>query len=88
MAETCGACGLSYAGREQGDGPAFFAILIIGTLAGIFSAIVEIKFEPPFWLHAALWIPFVVGGSVLSLRLCKAALVAVQYRLRQDDFKQ
>jgi uncharacterized protein (DUF983 family) len=86
LAPACAECGLSYSGHEQGDGPAFFAILIIGALAGIFSAIVEIKFAPPFWLHAALWIPFVVVGSVTGLRLMKAALIAAQYRLRKDDF--
>ncbi len=65
----------------------FFAILIMGTLAGIFSAIVEVKYTPPFWLHAVLWIPFVLIGSVLSLRILKGMLVAAQYRLRKEDFK-
>jgi len=46
----------------------------------------QIKFEPPFWLHAALWIPFIGIGTVLSLRLLKAALIAVQYQYRKDDF--
>lgn len=88
VADGCGACGLSFKGHEEGDGPAFFGIVVIGALAGIFSAIVEIKFEPPFWLHAALWIPFVVGGSVLVLRIGKAALIHAQYRVRKGDFER
>ncbi|MDE3016426.1 MAG: DUF983 domain-containing protein [Pseudomonadota bacterium] len=88
VAERCGECGLSFQGHEQGDGPAFFAILIIGALTAIGAAVVEIKFEPPFWLHAVLWIPFVLVGSVLSLRFLKAALIAVQYRVKRDDFEQ
>ena len=88
VADRCDTCGLSFAGHEQGDGPAFFGILIIGALTGIFAAIVEIKFAPPFWVHAALWIPFVVIGSLLSLRTLKAALIAAQYHYRKDDFRK
>jgi len=84
--DQCSACGLSLRAREQGDGPAFFAILIIGAAAAIGAAIVEIKYEPPFWLHAVIWIPFIIIGTLVSLRVLKAALIAVQYQYRKDDF--
>lgn len=87
MVEVCAACGLPLKAHEQGDGPAFFAICIIGTLAGIFAALTEVIFEPPYWLHAALWIPFVTLGSIISLRILKAALIAGQYRVRPEDFE-
>jgi len=86
IADQCNECGLSFKGHEQGDGPAFFAVLIVGALAAIFAAIVEIKYEPPFWLHAAIWIPFIIIGTLLALRFLKAALVAVQYRVKEEDF--
>ncbi len=86
VADQCDDCRLSFQGHEEGDGPAVFSILIIGALVAIFAAVIEIKYEPPFWLHAALWIPFILGGSILSLRLLKAALIATQYRLRKEDF--
>lgn len=82
----CSECGLSFQGHEQGDGPASLSILLIGALVGIFATIVEIKFQPPFWVHAMLWIPFVVVGSILSLRFLKAAMVAMQYRTQKQDF--
>ena len=84
--DQCSGCGLRFGAREQGDGPAFFAILIVGALTAVSAAIVEIKFEPPFWLHAILWIPMVVVGSIVSLRFLKAALIRVQYRIRPEDF--
>ena len=86
VADACGECGLSFAGHEQGDGPAFFGILIIGGLTAILAAVVEIRYEPPFWLHALVWVPFIVIGSIMTLRLAKAALIAMQYRLRGEDF--
>jgi uncharacterized protein (DUF983 family) len=88
VADRCAACGLDYSGHEQGDGPAFLAILLIGTLATISAAIVEMKIAPPLWVHALLWIPFVMAGSVLSLRWLKAALIAMQYQYRPEDFSK
>jgi uncharacterized protein (DUF983 family) len=87
IVNRCAHCGLSFAGREVGDGPAFIAILIIGTLAGIGAAAVEIKYAPPYWLHAAIWVPFIVLGSIIALRWCKAFLLGVQYELNPGDFK-
>ncbi len=86
MNDSCSACGLALSAREAGDGPAFFAILFIGAISAIGAAVVEIKYAPPFWLHAVIWIPFVIIGTVLGLRFLKAALVAAQYRVRREDF--
>jgi uncharacterized protein (DUF983 family) len=86
VVDECAVCGLALGKHEQGDGPAFFVICIIGTLAGIFATLMEVMYAPPYWLHAAIWGPFVVLGSIWCLRITKALLVAVQYQLRPDDF--
>lgn len=86
IAENCNECGLELKKHEQGDGTAFFCICIVGTLTGIFAALVEVMYEPPFWLHASIWIPFIIIGSLLSMRVVKAALIAVQYNFRAQDF--
>lgn len=86
VVDSCSECGLSLKEHEQGDGPAYFGILVIGALVCILAAIVEIKFEPPYWLHAAIWIPFIFIGSIWSLRLGKAALIRMQYGVRKQDF--
>jgi uncharacterized protein (DUF983 family) len=86
IAESCSACGQSFAGHEQGDGPAVLSIFIVGAITTIGAAIVEIKYSPPFLWQAAFWIPFVVIGSIFSLRVFKAALIATQYRVRPEDF--
>lgn len=87
VADSCTACGLSFAQHEEGDGPAILSIFIIGTLTTVGAAILEITYQPPYWLQAALWIPFVVIGSIVSLRVIKAALIAAQFRVRKGDFK-
>ena len=57
-----------------------FGILIIGTLAGIGAALLEIYYQPPFWLHALIWIPVTTGAVIWGLRVSKAALLASEYR--------
>ncbi len=87
IVDQCSECKLDLKQHEQGDGPAFFGILIVGAITAIGAAVVEIKYQPPFWLHGAIWAPFVLIASVVSLRWLKAVLIAVQYQLRRDDFK-
>jgi uncharacterized protein (DUF983 family) len=80
-------CGLSFTGHEQGDGPAVFCIFIIGSFTAIFATVTEVMFEPPYWLHAALWIPFILVTSLIGIRMTKAALISLQYKYRKEDFK-
>src|SRR5580692_3620702 len=56
----CEACGLDYAFIDAGDGPAVFIIMIAGAIVVGCALIVEIKYQPPFWVHAALWLPLIL----------------------------
>lgn len=80
--ERCTRCGLDLRAHDTGDGPAVFVILILGALVVIAALTVEVKYEPPLWLHAVLWPGFIVGGAIAMLRPLKATLVALQYRHR------
>jgi uncharacterized protein (DUF983 family) len=80
VAPVCTVCGLDISAQDAGDGPAVFVILLLGALVVGLAALVEIKFEPPLWLHAVLWLPVTLGGAVLLLRPLKAGLIALQYR--------
>ncbi len=77
---ACEACGLDYAFIDAGDGPAVFIILIAGFLVVTCALIVEVKYQPPFWLHAALWLPLVLVTTLLPLRSMKALLIALQFQ--------
>lgn len=87
MHDSCTSCGLAISKREQGDGPAFFALTIIGALATIGAALIEIIYTPPYWLHAFLWVPFIIIGSLVMLRFAKACMVGLQYQANPEDFK-
>ncbi len=43
------------------------------------ALVVEIKYQPPFWLHAALWLPLILATTLLPLRSMKSLLIALQF---------
>jgi uncharacterized protein (DUF983 family) len=76
---ACDACGLDYAFIDAGDGPAIFIIMIAGFIVVGSALAVEIKYQPPFWVHAALWGPLILATTLLPLRAMKSLLIALQY---------
>ena len=75
----CESCGLDFAFMDSGDGPAIFMIMIAGAIVVGAALIVEVKYQPPFWLHAALWLPLIAVTTLLPLRSMKSLLIALQY---------
>lgn len=80
--ESCPACALDLRNQDPGDGPAVFVILILGFIVVGCAVLLEIKTEPPLWVHALLWPPIILGGAILMLRTFKAILIALQFRHR------
>jgi len=75
----CESCGLDYAFIDSGDGPAIFLIMIAGAIVVGSALIVEIKYQPPYWLHAVLWLPLILATTLLPLRSMKSLLIALQF---------
>jgi uncharacterized protein (DUF983 family) len=75
----CEACGLDFAFIDTGDGPAIFIIMIAGAIVVGAALIVEIKYQPPYWLHAVLWLPLILVTTLLPLRAMKSLLIALQF---------
>lgn len=80
FADRCPSCGLDYGQFNVGDGPAAFLTLIIGGLVATLAIVLELKAHPPFWIHAALWIPLTTAAVVYGLRVTKAWLLEAEYR--------
>jgi uncharacterized protein (DUF983 family) len=76
---ACEACRLDYAFIDAGDGPAIFIIMIAGAVVVACALIVEVKYQPPFWVHAVLWLPLILATTILPLRSMKALLIALQF---------
>jgi uncharacterized protein (DUF983 family) len=77
---TCANCGLNLAFVDPGDGPAVFAILILGALILGLALFVEFRFAPPYWVHLAVFLPLTLVASLGLLRPLKGVLIGLQYR--------
>ena len=80
FAPKCRACGLDFAAFNVGDGPAAFLILIVGALVTALAIVLKLTLAPPTWVHVLLWPPVILAAVLGSLRLSKAALLALEYR--------
>jgi uncharacterized protein (DUF983 family) len=85
LRRRCEACGLDYSFADSGDGPAVFVILFAGFIVVFAALIVEFLYQPPFWLHALLWIPLILLVTLLPLRPMKGLLIALQYHHRAAE---
>jgi uncharacterized protein (DUF983 family) len=76
----CGGCGLDNDQFNVGDGPAAFLVMIVGAIITLLAVIVQLRFEPPFWVHILLWLPLTAALVIYFLRIAKGALLALEYR--------
>jgi uncharacterized protein (DUF983 family) len=85
MRERCDSCGLDYKFVDTGDGPAVFAIFILGFLCLGGALIAEFKFGVPFWAHVLLWGILTPLIAVFLLRFLKATLIALQFKNKAEE---
>jgi len=85
VTEQCEVCGLRFSGHDAGDGPAVAVIFVLGFVIVGLAWVLEVFLTPPLWVHAAIWIPLTVIGSIVLLRPLKGLTVALQYRYRAVD---
>lgn len=85
FADRCTACGLDFAAFNVGDGPAAFLTLILGAIIVGLAIWLELTAHPPWWVHVILWVPLTAAAVLGSLRVSKAALLALEYRNRAGE---
>lgn len=85
VADRCSVCGLDLSKADSADGPAFFIMLLVPALIIPIAMWVEFSYMPPFWLHALLWTPLIIGLSVALLRPLKGVMVALQFKHQASD---
>lgn len=47
----------------------------------------QLSVEPPWWVHALLWVPLTIAGVIASLRVGKGWLLAAEYRRRAEEHR-
>jgi uncharacterized protein (DUF983 family) len=82
LAPACDQCGLDYGFAEIGDGPAVFAIFILGAVVLAAAMIAEFKLGVPYLLHMPVWFVVTPLLAIWLLRRLKAVLMAIQHHQR------
>lgn len=85
MRDRCDNCGLDYKFIDTGDGPAVFAIFILGFVVLGGALWVQLTYDTPL-------LPTVLLSGVATLvlalgllRFLKAVLIALQYRHKAEE---
>ena len=56
-----------------------FIILIAGFIVVGAALVTEVLYQPPFWVHALLWVPLILVVTLGPLRPLKGLMIALQY---------
>ena len=80
----CPNCNLDFGFAEIGDGPAVFAIFILGTLVLAGAMVAEFKLGIPYLIHMPFWLVATPLLALWLLRSLKATLMLIQYRQHGD----
>ena len=64
----CEVCGLDYGFADSGDGPAVFIMFLAGFIVVGAALVTEVVYRPPYWVHAALWLPLILIVTLGPLR--------------------
>jgi uncharacterized protein (DUF983 family) len=84
LAPACSACGAPLGAIRADDAPPYFTIFLAGHLLLPGALWVEMAYQPPMWLHMAVWLPLfaiVCTLCTLLLRPVKGAVVGWMMRL-------
>ncbi len=85
LRDACPACGLDYKFIDTGDGPAVFAIFLLGILGLGGALIAEFKFGVSGFAHVLLWGLLLPLAAFAILRTLKATLIALQYQNKAEQ---
>ena len=84
----CEVCGLNLEAQDVGDGAVSIIILIVGFLAVGGLLVMEVRYQPPVWVHLVIWLPFALAAVLALMRPVKATMIALQYKYRRDELDE
>ena len=85
VAPSCPVCGLDFDFADAGDGPAIFVMLLAGFVIVGAALLVEVYYEPPYWVHLLIFLPLTLIVCLGMLRPLKGVLIAQQYHRRAEQ---
>lgn len=85
LRERCAACSLDFTRADSGDGPAVFAIFIVGFLAVLIAFLARFVWNASMPVALLVAIASAAGLIAILMRPLKGTLVALQYRHQAQE---
>jgi uncharacterized protein (DUF983 family) len=86
VVDSCGVCGEDLHHQRADDAPPYVVITIVAHVVIGLLLWTEVRYQPPVWLHLAMWLPLTIILSLALLPAVKGALVGLQWALRMHGF--
>lgn len=80
VADRCNVCGLDFSKENAGDGAIPFIILFVGALGVGLGVLLQVRYDPPYWVLVGVVFPVVIGAVFALMQPLKGLMVALQYR--------
>ncbi len=77
----CVLCGAPLGEVRADDAPPYFTVFIVAHVVVAAMFAVYQAYDPPFWVQAAIWLPFTVVMSMVLLRPIKGATLGLMLKL-------
>lgn len=85
VSDKCHVCHLGLSCHDTGDGAVVPALLLVGGVICAMAFYTEVKYQPPYWVHAVLWLPMIIGFTLVTLPALKGIAIGLQHKLRSTD---
>ncbi len=85
---VCQVCEAPLGLARADDAPPYFTIVAVGHVIIPGMLVVEKAYQPPLWVHAAIWLPLTLIMALALLRPIKGATVGLMLKLglmKSDD---
>lgn len=84
--DRCITCGEELHHHRADDAPTWLTILIVGHIVGSAMILVWDLWDPPIWVHWALWPTLTLALTLLLLPRLKGVIVGMQWANRMHGF--
>lgn len=81
--DNCESCGLDLTPYDAADGPAYFTMSIAVCFLLPLAVIHEWVYNPPEWLLLLIWLPIILGSSLILLPIIKGIFIGVTWSVQQ-----
>lgn len=84
MVDHCPVCGEAYGHYRTDDAAPWLTILVVGHITVPIILIVELNFQLPMAVALAIYLPLIVGLTLLLLPRCKGVMAAILWALKAE----